>query len=197
MNAPAARHRGGWRWPGHFLALSAAWLATAAVASAEVAYPDVTPDMRIELPADHGSHPDYRTEWWYLTGWLETTDGAPLGFQVTFFRTRPDVPQDNPSAFAPRQLVIAHAALSDPDLGRLRHDQRIARASHGLAGAAAETTRTWIGDWRLEKSVDGYSATVQAEGFSFQLELRSTQPPMLNGQGGYSRKGRETGSASL
>lgn len=197
MSPSFARSSTGWRWPGHLLSLCAAGLATVASASGEVAYPEVTPGMRIELPADHGSHPDFRTEWWYLTGWLETADGAPLGFQVTFFRTRPDVPQDNPSAFTPRQLVIAHAALSDPALGRLRHDQRIARASHGLAGAAVDTTRTWIGDWRLEKSGDRYSTAVQADGFSFELEMRPTQPPMLNGQGGYSRKGREPGSASF
>lgn len=197
MSLRAPRNRDTWGRPGPALALCAAGLVAAVAASAEVIYPDVTPGMRIELPADHGSHPDFRTEWWYVTGWLETPQGGPLGFQVTFFRTRPDVPQDNPSAFAPRQLVIAHAALSDPADGRLRHDQRIARVSHGLAGADTDTTRTWIGDWRLERSGGLYSTTVRADGFSFELEMRPTQAPMLNGQGGYSRKGRQPGSASL
>jgi len=174
-----------------------AGLAATAFASGEVQYPPVTSGMRVALPADHGSHPDYRTEWWYVTGWLETGGGESLGFQVTFFRTRPDVPQDNPSAFAPRQLVIAHAALSDPGLGRLRHDQRIARASHGLAGADTGETRVWLGDWRLERRGDRYFTTVPADGFALELEMQVTQAPMLNGRGGYSQKGREPGSASL
>lgn len=196
--SPAVLRGTGWRDRLRaVVAFCAAGSAAASPAALEVTYPAVTPDLRAELPADHGSHPDFRTEWWYVTGWLETAQGEPLGFQVTFFRTRPDVPQDNPSVFAPRQLVIAHAALSDPRLGRLRHDQRIARATHGLAGADVDTTRTWIGDWRLERIGDRYLATVRADGFSFELEMHLTQAPMLNGQGGYSRKGREPDSASL
>jgi predicted secreted hydrolase len=168
-----------------------------AIAAGEVAYPAVTPDLRVELPADHGSHPAFRTEWWYVTGWLDTADGEALGFQVTFFRTRPDVPQHNPSAFAPRQLVIAHAAIADPVLGRLRHGQRIARASHGLAGAATDDTRVWIRDWRLERRQGRYATAIAADDFTLDLEMEPTQPPMLNGVGGYSQKGREAGSASL
>jgi predicted secreted hydrolase len=175
----------------------AACLAATAVAAGEVVYPAISPDQRIDLPADHGSHPAFRTEWWYATGWLETAGGESLGFQVTFFRTRPDVPQDNPSAFAPRQLIIAHAALSDPALGRLRHDQRIARASHGLAGASVGDTRVWIQDWRLERRGDRYLATIPAKDFALELDMRVTQPPMANGRGGYSQKGRDPGSASL
>jgi predicted secreted hydrolase len=178
-------------------AACAAGLVASAIAAGDVVYPAVTPSLRVQLPADHGSHPAFRTEWWYVTGWLDTADGEALGFQVTFFRTRPDVPQDNPSAFAPRQLVIAHAAIADPVLGRLRHGQRIARASHGLAGAATGDTHVWIRDWRLERRDRGYVTAISAEDFTLDLEMELTQPPMLNGVGGYSQKGREAGSASL
>ncbi|MBS0614172.1 MAG: carotenoid 1,2-hydratase, partial [Proteobacteria bacterium] len=77
----------------------------------------VLPGYRLIFPRDHGSHPTFRTEWWYVTGWLDGRDG-PLGFQITFFRSRTDpaLIGDNPSAFAPRQIIIAHAALSDPKL---------------------------------------------------------------------------------
>ncbi len=90
-------------------------LATAALASgrthAQVQYPSVVPRPLI-FPRDHGAHPDYRTEWWYMTGWL---DGAPpIGFQITFFRTRTPIDAENPSPFAAKQLVIAHAAIADP-----------------------------------------------------------------------------------
>ena len=170
--------------------------AAAPVPAAPVDYPAVVPGVAVRLPADHGSHPAFRTEWWYVTGWLDAEDGSTLGFQVTFFRTRPDVPEDNPSAFTPRQLVIAHVALSDPAHGRLRHDQRIARATHGLAGADPSDTDVWIGDWRLERDGARYRARLDASDFGLDLVLERTQPPVLNGEGGYSQKGRLPSSAS-
>ena len=77
----------------------------------------VRPGVAITLPRDHGAHPDFRTEWWYLTGWLKTPEGQDLAFQVTFFRSRADLDSANPSQFAPRQIVFAHAALSVKLLG--------------------------------------------------------------------------------
>ncbi len=177
--------------------LAAASVVMPATAPAHVDYPVVGPEGRIELPADHGSHPDYRTEWWYVTGWLATGGGEPVGFQVTFFRTRPDVPAGNPSAFAPKQLVIAHAALSDTRLGRLRHAERIARAGHGLAGADAADTHVWLDGWHLERDGEAYRTRVEGEGFAFELALEATQPAMINGRGGYSRKGPRPDLASF
>ncbi len=165
--------------------------------SRAVTYPPVRPDTRLEFPRDHGSHPDYRTEWWYLTGWLEEPGGGPLGFQVTFFRSRPPRESANPSAFNPRQLIFAHAALADPALGRLRHAERSARAGLGLAGAEAGNTRVWIDDWHLSLGADGrYRAHVAAKGWGLDLELAPTQSLLLQGQGGYSRKGPGAQEAS-
>jgi hypothetical protein len=113
----------------------------------------------------------------------------PLGFQVTFFRTRPDVDERNPSAFTPRQLVIAHAAVSDPQIGKLLKAERIARAALGLAGASEGRTQAWIRDWRLESRGNAYYTRVEGEDFDYELTLERTQPPMLNGVDGYSRKG--------
>ena len=79
----------------------------------------------LRFPADYGAHPDYKIEWWYVTGWLNTTDGKPLGFQVTFFRSGTEHDRANPSKFAPKQLIIGHAAVSDPANGKLLHDQRL------------------------------------------------------------------------
>lgn len=178
------------------VALTCAVAAAPAAQEAGVDYPVVAAGRAIGLPEDHGSHPAYRTEWWYVTGWLEAAEGAPLGFQVTFFRTRPDVPQDNPSAFAPTQLIIAHAALSDPELGRLRHAERIARATHGLAGAATGDTDVWLDDWRLTRHGAVYRTRIDGEDFAFELALEMRQPAMINGEGGYSRKGPGPASAS-
>src|ERR1700722_12428522 len=118
-------------------------------AAATPSYARVTADQPLVFPADYGSHPQFRTEWWYVTGWLTTEHGESLGFQITFFRTKPDIDENNPSSFTPRQVLIAHCAISDPKLGHLRHDQRIRRAGLGLAEAAEGDTRMWIDDWSL------------------------------------------------
>ena len=163
---------------------------------AEVSYPAVIPGYTLVFPRDHGAHPDFRTEWWYVTGWLKTARGEDLGFQVTFFRTRAPYASDNPSAFAPRQLLLAHTALADPKLGRLRHDQRAARSALGVAGADEGTTRTWIDAWRLELQEKTYRAAIPARDFGLDLVFTSDRPPLLQGMNGVSRKGRGEREAS-
>ena len=177
------------------LSILALLLLAAAAPTAD--YPVVRPGVPFAFPRDHGAHPAYRTEWWYATGWLRTEDGRDLGFQVTFFRSR--VPGDprNPSTFAPRQILFAHAGLSDPAAGRLLHDQRAARAGFGLAGAATRDAAVAIRDWSLRRRADGrFEARIPAKGFTLALLLTPTQPPFLQGQAGYSRKGPDPTDAS-
>ncbi|TXF12881.1 carotenoid 1,2-hydratase [Pelomicrobium methylotrophicum] len=177
----------------------AAWLAlwlTASTAAAGVNYPPVVPGRALTFPADEGSHPAFRIEWWYVTGWLTTENGAPLGFQVTFFRNRPDFVTDNPSRFTPRQLLFAHAALSDPALGRLLHDQRSAREGFGLAYARTGRVEVAIDDWSLTQEGTTYRATIPAQGFRLDLLLERTQPPLRQGRDGFSQKGPRERSAS-
>lgn len=176
--------------------LSLPLLGVAARAIAADGYPRVVPGRALAFPRDRGSHPDFRNEWWYVTGWLADADGAPYGVQVTFFRNRPRVAEDNRSAFAARQLVFAHAALADPRLGRLRHDQRMARQGFGLAGAAEDDTRAWIDDWSLVYHDGAYVATIAARDFALRLWFAPTEPPLLEGEGGFSRKGPEPPQAS-
>jgi predicted secreted hydrolase len=159
-------------------------------------YAPVVPGVGLKFPEDFGSHPEFRTEWWYVTGWLTTSRGKSLGFQITFFRTRPAVDDNNPSAFAPRQLLIAHCAISDPERGRLWHDQRIRREGLGLAEAESGDTRVWIDRWALQRSGGRYIVNVDADELSLQLTLDATQPPLLNGDSGFSRKGAAAESAS-
>ncbi len=149
----------------------------------------------MQFPRDEGSHPDFRLEWWYLTGWLNQASG-PLGFQVTFFRVRPALTHDNPSVFTPRQIVVAHAALSDPSHGRLIHAQRAARAGFDLAGADEERTRVWIDGWTLEQRGKSYHSRIPASEFQLDLSFESVQPPLLQGDNGLSRKGPAPNSAS-
>jgi predicted secreted hydrolase len=170
--------------------------AASRVASAAPSYAPVTAGQPLAFPADYGSHPLFRTEWWYVTGWLTTEHGEPLGFQITFFRTKPDIDENNPSAFTPHQLLIAHCAISDPKRGRLWQDQRIRRAGLGLAEAATGDTDVWIDRWSLKRGATVYSAKIDAEDFTFDLTLKETQPVMLNGEAGKSRKGPSPNAAS-
>ena len=149
----------------------------------------------MQFPRDEGSHPEFRLEWWYITGWLDAA-AQPLGFQITFFRARPQLKHDNPSAFTPRQIMIAHAALSDPAHGRLIHAQRAARAGFELAGAGETRAHVWIDDWRLDQESSSYHARILAQPFSLDLAFAATQPPLKQGQEGYSRKGPAPESAS-
>jgi len=156
----------------------------------------VTADQPLVFPRDYGSHPQFRTEWWYVTGWLTTERGESLGFQITFFRTRPGIDENNPSAFTPRQLLIAHGAVSDPTRGRLWQDQRIRREGFGLAEANAGDTHVWIDRWSLERRGAVYSAKVDGEDFSVDLALAQTQSVLLNGDSGVSQKGPAAQAAS-
>jgi len=172
------------------------FLAAIGAMTLEVRYPAVEPRRGLSFPRDHGAHPEYRSEWWYLTGWLHTARSEPLGFQVTFFRARPPFDSANPSRQAPRQILLAHAALADPVFGRLRHDQRAARVALGLAGASEETTAVWLDDWRLALEGGRYRTRLAARDFSLELELEASDPPLEQGEAGYSRKGRRAGEAS-
>jgi len=179
----------------HRLLLLAYWAWMAAAHPATV-YAPVTAGKPLSFPTDYGSHPDFRTEWWYVTGWLTTAQGESLGFQITFFRTKPSVADDNPSSFSPRQILIAHCAISDPKHGRLWQDQRIRRAGMGLAEAALGDTSVSIDRWSLVRQEASYVAKIQAEDFSFDLTLTPTQAPLLNGEAGMSRKGPGEAAAS-
>jgi predicted secreted hydrolase len=154
-------------------------------------YPAVRPGVPLRFPFDHGAHPAFRTEWWYVTGWVKTADQRELGFQITFFRTRPPARQDNPSRFAPRQIILAHAALSDAKAGRLLHDQKAARQGFGLAEAAVGNTDLVLDDWSLLRAHDGsLHARAVSDVFSLDLDLAPTQPELAQGDGGFSRKGQ-------
>ena len=190
MTAPLQRRR------------ALAWLA--ALAASPVAAPcraraqdgaQVSSNYHLTFPRDHASHPQFRTEWWYATGWLRGAAEDPLGFQITFFRTRRK-DDGNPSAFAPRQIMIAHAALSDPRAGRLAHAERVARAGFGLAGADDTRALAWVDNWSFAQEAGGFRVRVPARDFTLDLTLAPTQPPLLNGANGVSRKGRDPAAAS-
>lgn len=184
-----------------------------AVAEAE-ADASVQPERRLVFPRDHGAHVGSAIEWWYVTGWLaagaDPPDPATLptqgltGFQLTFFRSRTGLAEALPGRLAPRQLLFAHAALTRLDAApgrRHRHGQRMARwngdPARPAVHAASTDTDLALAGWRLQRAPPagsaepGYSALVQVSeaGFALQLRLEPTQPILLQGQAGFSRKG--------
>ena len=150
----------------------------------------VTPGHALTFPADTGAHPTFQTEWWYATGWLDTPDHKPLGFQITFFRSATGYDAADPSAFAPSQLIIAHVALSDPAYGQLVHDQKISRQGFGLAYAKTGNTDVKLDTWSMVRATDGhYLVHAETREFALNLSFIPTQPLLLQGDHGYSQKG--------
>jgi len=155
------------------------------------------------FPADHGPHPEFRTEWWYYTGNLETATGRHFGFQLTFFRTAlapPTAPTGHvASAWSTRQLYLAHFALTDTAGRRFHAWSRLDRESLGLAGARATPFCVWVGDWSAEgATADDLPMQLRAaEGdVAIDLTLAALKPVVLQGDRGLSRKGPEPGNAS-
>ncbi|MEO6363988.1 MAG: lipocalin-like domain-containing protein [Caldimonas sp.] len=163
--------------------------------SAAAASPTDAPAVR--LPVDFGAHPGASIEWWYVTGAL-AAGARTWGFQITFFSAATGLAGEaaGASRFAARQIVFAHAAVTDLQQRRMRHDQRVARSGFGIAAAAEGETRLVLRDWRLERSSGAAgrsryqtSAGSDGGGFAFRLVLEAMQPPLLQGAGGLSQKG--------
>ena len=145
------------------------------------------------FPADHGPHPQFRSEWWYLTGHLQAGERR-FGYQFTIFRQAlaPEAPA-RPSAWATRQAFMAHLAISDEAGHRFVAFERLAREGLGLAGATAD--RVWVEDWRL-RPVFPLEVAAAEDGIALSLKLEEGRGPVLQGEAGWSRKGPEPGNAS-
>ncbi len=155
------------------------------------------------FPADFGPHPEFRTEWWYYTGNLETSTGRHVGFQLTFFRTALAPPRrtavERASAWSATQLYLAHFAFTDTAGRRFHAWSRLSREALGLAGSRAQPFRVWLEDWSAQSAAAG-GLPVRlraAEGeAAIDLVLGSDKPVALQGERGLSRKGSEPGNAS-
>jgi predicted secreted hydrolase len=154
----------------------------------------------LTFPRDHGAHLDVRTEWWYVTGWLGSGAAPSHGFQLTFFRSRTGLAESNPSRFAARQLLFAHAAVTDLTRGTHQHADRITRWSGDAkapgARASPDDADLQLADWTLQRAGTGYTARLPAAGFTLDLQLERSQPLLLQGDAGFSRKGPEEAQAS-
>jgi predicted secreted hydrolase len=154
-----------------------------------------------EFPRDHGPHPDFHHEWWYVTGNLDSDTGERFGFELTIFRVGllPPVGHDTPAVKAPsgvsawrtRELYVAHFAITDVARGTFKFADQYSRGALGLAGAQAEPFRVWLNDWEL-----GSTLHARGQGYELTLEVGALGAPVLNGDHGLSHKSSEPGTAS-
>lgn len=158
-------------------------------------YARVTPGTPITFPEDHGAHPAYRIEWWYVTANLTDEAGDPLGVQFTLFR-QAGSPDTSATGWARTQYWMGHTALTT---GRVHlHGESLARGGIGQAGVTADPFAAWIDDWRfasIDQDFAPLRLTASGKGFSYDLTLATDAPMVLQGEGGYSRKS-DRGQAS-
>lgn len=173
----------------------------AALSSEEVqGYQRAYASRPLVFPADHGPHPDFRTEWWYVTGNLMDDRGHTFGYQLTLFRLALSPhPVVADSAWRTNQIYMGHFAITDVASGRHYNFERFSRAALGLAGAQAAPFRVWLEDWSLQgRADDAFPLRLQAreQEFGLDLILESVKPLVLQGDQGLSQKSDEPGNAS-
>ena len=153
------------------------------------------------FPDDHGPHPGFRNEWWYVTGNLDGDGGERLGFELTIFRfaLTPALP-DAESNWRSNQVYIAHFAVTDAGRERFYAAERYSRGALGLAGASADPFRVWIDDWEMGAVERGQPERWRLRAtdpeFALDVTLTAAKPPVLNGIDGLSQKSAEPGNAS-
>ncbi len=172
-------------------------------AEAQEGYARATEHRAFRFPEDHGPHPDYRNEWWYITGNLDAPQRRPFGFQLTLFRialaSELQMAEPTPSAWRSRQVYMGHLALTDVEDERFFSEERFARGAAGLAGAQTSPLRVWLEEWRIEApGPSTFPLHLQAggDGFRIDLQLERGKPVVLQGDRGLSQKSAEPGNAS-
>jgi predicted secreted hydrolase len=157
---------------------------------------EAQPGYAYTFPRDYAAHPEYRIEWWYYTGNLETATGRQFGYQLTFFRTGIAPQPLNASRWAVRDLYMAHFCISDVQQKGFHSFERLNRAGIDWAGAASQGYRVWNEDW--EARLDGRDHLLQASdgGSRVALRLAPEKAEVIHGEKGILQKGNYVGNAA-
>lgn len=167
-------------------------------------YKRVTAPRKFIFPDDYGPHPEYKTEWWYFTGNMESADGHHFGYQLTIFRTAiaPDTVHGT-SPWRSSQVYMGHFTVTDAGENKFFSFERFSRGAEKLAGASASPFRVWLENWEIAETDSKESNGIpvlhlkaEQSGISIELALRSLKPVVLQGDRGLSQKGPERGNAS-
>jgi predicted secreted hydrolase len=155
-------------------------------------FAQVVPGKLFSFPGDHGPHPDFRIEWWYVTANLNDANGQAYGLQWTLFRQSAR-PGSQGAGWASQQIWMAHAAVTRADTHRSA--EKFARGGVGQAGVEAKPFQAWIDAWQMtapsesdDQALSPLEMTAAANDFSYTLELSADQPVVLQGDHGYSKK---------
>lgn len=160
-----------------------------------------TPGYEFVFPRDHGSHPEYKTEWWYYTGHLTTESGRRYGFELTFFRAALTPPAPKETEWDLQNVMPAHFAITDVEAKDFRYYEKLNRESPYTAGAAIGKLDVFNESWRAMTNPDG-SWRIVAGGRhekgedAIDLTLRTRKPPAVHGENGVSVKAQAAGYAS-
>jgi predicted secreted hydrolase len=156
--------------------------------------------QKFSFPFDHGAHNPYRTEWWYFTGNLQSSEGRKFGYELTFFRFALSAKsQPSQSVWRNNQLYMAHLTLTDVNEDRFYTDERFGRAGNELAGADNDKYHVWLYDWAAtaEGNIDfPLRLRAKSDQFAIDLLLNTQKGPVLQGEQGLSQKSAEPGNAS-
>ena len=152
------------------------------------------------FPEDFGAHEEFRTEWWYYTGNLETLERRHFGFELTIFRVSllpPTTELPSDSQWYDRSLYFAHFAVSDIASEKFYAFERYSRPGPGLAGVQADPYRVWLEDWNItEQAPSVYHLQASQAEVALDLTLIDEMGVVLHGENGYSRKGEDVNTAS-
>jgi predicted secreted hydrolase len=156
------------------------------------------PGYKYSFPRDHGSHDEYKTEWWYYTGHLKADDGGTYGYELTFFRLGSDVADAvDKGPWNIDNLYLAHFAVSDIPEGKFFNVQELSRSGKGFAGASNENYNVWLRNWSAKLDTRDRQLLKATSGvLALDLVLTPDKPPVIHGIGGVSQKASCYGCAS-
>ena len=195
-------------------AISASVAVSTAMSGDTAGYARATTVRAFSFPEDHGPHPGYKTEWWYVTGNLDAASGRHVGYELTIFRIALAPPDSGRARRVPAsaeaapgaasdwradQFYMAHFAVSDVQKETMHSFEQFSRGAAGLAGAQADPFQVWTGDWSIRSTgVDFFPLRLRAAegGVGVDLTLRAEKPKVFQGNRGLSQKGPGAGNAS-
>jgi len=165
-------------------------------AQVEIPYRLAIGGYRFQFPRDHGSHPEFKLEWWYFTGHLRSPDGREFGYELTFFRNGMDRVYSSESSWVVRDLYLAHFAITDVKERKFSYFEKVNRSGPGIAGTTVDGLHAWNENWSARQDGNAVKLTASADDVAIDLNLELGKAPAIHGANGLSQKAEGAGHAS-
>ena len=158
-------------------------------------YRQALPGYKYQFPRDHGSHEDFKTEWWYYTGHMLTENNKKYGYELTFFRH--GIEHDSSvKSNKNRNVYLAHFALTDESAGKFQYFEKMSRSGLPVAGAETDVLAVNNQGWTVEQIGDRFILHADGDNCGIRLMLSAAKPPVIHGKDGVSQKASCKGCAS-